>query len=178
VKPGEDRTHVAFLSTNFARAFASHFYEWDVSGHTPFLRTPEAVSTGGGARARQPLLLRPIDGSAHVPIGWVDVHKKECRLRTYACLLAIHRKRFQNVAFGVDPDAYGRFVNEARTFFAQRQMKVELEEQPAEEGPQAIRRPEHRGFVAELWHAQRTLVIVWGVCGLLLAGLAVYTLVR
>lgn len=126
------QTRVAFIGTSFARTFANEFYETDVSGFAPFLQEPETQSTGGGARARQPMFLRQANGSQTIAIGWVNVATKESSLKSYGCLLAQHKQRYADKPMPIDEASYKGFLAQVEKFFGQRAIKVEYEERPVE----------------------------------------------
>ena len=126
------QTRVAFLCANFSRTFANHFEGMDVGGYLPVLQEPAGPSTGGGAHARQPLLLQSADGGLSVGVGWANVSTKEAMVRSYESVRAVHEKRAPKGAAELDKARYQAFVAAARAFFAMRGMSVSVEGEVAE----------------------------------------------
>ncbi len=180
----KEQTRVAFMGTNFSRAFANQFFEHKISGYIAWIQEPEEQSTGGGARARQAIVLRSADARPMIAIGWVNVATKQCLLRSYECVMAMHRQRFPDAA-ELDEIAYNLFFKAVRPFFEQREMKVEIEERAPDRrpplSPQAAPPPAPALFKVAAaeptagWFAEnRTRLLMIG--GLLLASLIVVLL--
>jgi hypothetical protein len=131
------RTSVAQSAFDFSRYFSGIFNSVRVAGgapRRPTLVAPEGMSTSGGKRARQSLVLQPDDAtSMAVTVGWVDVGERRGMLRTHVALVALHRERFGARPFDVDLASYEAFFEQARSFLQSCgfNVKVENEAQPA-----------------------------------------------
>jgi hypothetical protein len=114
------RTQVAQSAFDFSRYFASIFDSLRIGGavaRRPVLVAPEGMSTAGGKRARQSLVLQPDDPmAAAVTIGWVDIGERRAMVRTHGALAALHAERFRDRAFDVDPTSYSAFFEQVRSF--------------------------------------------------------------
>ena len=115
------RTQVAQSAFDFSRYFSSVFESVRVQGgalRRPRLVTSEGMSTAGGKRARQSIVLAPDDpGAASLAVGWVDIGERRAVLRTHGCLEALHYERFKNRAFDVDRESYAGFFDQVKSFF-------------------------------------------------------------
>ncbi len=73
---------------------------------------PDGPSTAGGLHARQPIsLVAHMDSAPAIVVGWVDVAKKECQLRTYEAVKRRHQNRY-TVALEVTENEYNQFLDE------------------------------------------------------------------
>ncbi len=135
------RTQVAQSAFDFSRYFSGIFNGVRVAGgapRRPTLVAPEGMSTAGGKRARQSLVLQPDDPmSTAVTVGWVDVGERRSMIRTHAALVTLHRERFPNRPFDVDPTSYAGFFDQARGFLQSCgfNVKVESEGDPRSAAP-------------------------------------------
>jgi hypothetical protein len=128
------RTQVAQSAFDFARYFSSVFDSVRVLGSTqrrPRLVTPEGMSTAGGKRARQSIVLQPDDpaGTA-LTVGWVDIGERRALLRTHGCLEALHFERFKNRPFDMDRASYAGFFDQVKSFFDSCGLAVTVEGEP------------------------------------------------
>lgn len=141
------RTQVAQSAFDFSRYFSGIFDAVRVAGaapRRPVLVAPEGMSTSGGKRARQSVVLQPDDAmSAAVTVGWVDVGERQSMLRTHAALESIHRERFRGRVFDVDRASYATFFEQARSFLASCGFDVKVE---AEGGPASVGGPGSQPF--------------------------------
>ncbi len=84
-------------------------------GTPPFrlrIDEPDGPSTAGGLHARQPIsLVAYQDVVPVIVIGWVDVAKKECLLRTYEAVKRRHQHRY-TVPLEITERDYERFLDE------------------------------------------------------------------
>lgn len=115
------RTQVAQSAFDFSRYFSSVFDSVRVQGaalRRPRLVTPEGMSTAGGKRARQSIVLAPDDPAhASLTVGWVDIGERRAVLRTHGCLEGLHYERFKNRGFDVDRASYSGFFDQVKSFF-------------------------------------------------------------
>lgn len=129
------RTQVAQSAFDFARYFSSVFDSVRVQGASlrrPKLVTPEGMSTAGGKRARQSIVLQPDDPSASViTVGWVDIGERRALLRTHGCLETLHYERFKNRPFDVDRESYSGFFDQVKSFFDSCGLAVTVEGEPS-----------------------------------------------
>lgn len=129
------RTEVAQSAFNFSQYFTSHFEQTTVGGAVPRrvgITAPEGMSTAAGRQARQPILLHPEEPrGAVLTVGWVEVASRRAMLRTYDCLLGLHRARFRDRPFDVDETSYKAFLAEAQEFLEACAMSVSVEDDSA-----------------------------------------------
>jgi hypothetical protein len=129
------RTQVAQSAFDFAKYFSGIFDGIRVGGgaiRKPILVAPEGMSTAGGKRARQSLVLHPDDPMATVvTVGWVDIGERRAMMRTHAALELIHRERFRGRPFDVDPASYATFFEQARSFLQSCGFNVKVESDAA-----------------------------------------------
>ena len=137
------RTQVAQSAFDFSRYFSGIFNGVRVAGgapRRPTLVAPEGMSTAGGKRARQSLVLQPDDAtSMAVTVGWVDVGERRGMIRTHVALLALHRERFGGRPFDVDPTSYEVFFEQARSFLQSCGFNVKVENDAEPGGAPASR---------------------------------------
>ncbi|MEM9693770.1 MAG: hypothetical protein AAGA56_14570 [Myxococcota bacterium] len=125
------RTMLAQQGFGLIDVFNAAIGRLDVSSHRPLLREPPAHSTGGGRQAMQHIVLLPPDPSASVlTVGSLNVATRQARIRTYECLLLMHRQRFGDRVFTIAPDRYQAFFDTLRRFFESQQLRVEIETKP------------------------------------------------
>lgn len=132
------RTQVAQSAFDFSRYFSGIFDGVRVAGATPrrpVLVAPEGMSTSGGKRARQSIVLQPDDTmNAAVTVGWVDVGERQSMLRSHVALETIHRERFRGRAFDVDRASYATFFEQAKSFLQSCGFEVKVEADGLSEG--------------------------------------------
>lgn len=148
--PGFDarRTQVAQSAFDFSNYFAQAFGNVRVLGavvRKPELMAPEGMSTGGGRRARQPIVLLPEGTAAYVggpagpmsqgpmsqaptsmspasgpaiTIGWVDIPQRKASLRTHRCLVGVHQARYRGRPLDIDKTSYDAFFDQAKGLLA------------------------------------------------------------
>lgn len=125
------RTQVAQSAFDFSRYFSGIFDAVRVAGaapRRPVLVAPEGMSTSGGKRARQSIVLQPDDSMhAAVTVGWVDVGERQAMLRSHAALETIHRERFRGRVFDLDRASYATFFEQARSFLMSCGFDVKVE---------------------------------------------------
>lgn len=140
------RTQVAQSAFDFSRYFSGIFDGVRVAGaapRRPVLVAPEGMSTAGGKRARQSIVLQPDDAmNAAVTVGWVDVGERQAMLRTHGALESIHRERFRGRVFDVDRASYAVFFEQAKSFLQSCGFEVKVE---AEGGPASVGGPSSVG---------------------------------
>lgn len=128
------RTQVAQTAFDFATFFQAMMANVVVGGpvaRRPVLVAPEGMSTAGGKQSRQSLCLSPdMPGFATITVGWVDVVSLQAQLRTYACLEQMHRQRFKNRPFDVEPSTYQAFFAKAQQLLAGRGIQCTIENSP------------------------------------------------
>lgn len=92
---------------------------------------PPEESTAGGRLAREAISLIPAGGAAGATlvIGWMNVAENRAELRAYPVLAEIHRQRFGGVLDLSRPD-YDGFLDEARRFFSEEGIALELLSEP------------------------------------------------
>lgn len=136
------RTQVAQSAFDFSRYFSGIFDGVRVAGaapRRPVLVAPEGMSTAGGKRARQSIVLQPDDPmNAAVTVGWVDVGERQAMLRTHTALETLHRERFRGRPFDVDRASYATFFEQAKSFLMSCGFDVKVE---AEGGPASVGGP-------------------------------------
>jgi hypothetical protein len=95
------------------------------------LAEPEGMSTEGGKRARQAILLVPGNGERRgaVVCGWLDSARKRIELRCYDDMTRLHLERF-NLPFDLPADEYGRVERDVQRFAAKHRLKVQLLDRP------------------------------------------------
>lgn len=169
------RTEIAASAVDYSNLFATKFGERVVCRHRPVLLEPPSVSTGGGAQAQQQLVLEPTGASgATVHIGSVNAVTRKAKIRTYECLQQVHRLRFADQSFPIEPLEYQLFFDDARDFLRALGMQVTIETQPPELGGRPARRssappPGRRAGTSALW--------IWALLATAIAlGLLAYVL--
>lgn len=114
------RTQVAQSAFDFARYFSSVFDGVRVGGavlRSPRLVVPEGMSTAGGKRARQSIVLASEDpGAPSITVGWVDIGERRASLRTYRYLETMHQERYKGRGFDVEQRGYVGFFDQAKGF--------------------------------------------------------------
>lgn len=178
------RTQVAQSAFDFARYFSSVFDSVRVRGavqRRPRLVTPEGMSTAGGKRARQSIVLQPDDpAGAALTVGWVDIGERRALLRTHGCLEALHYERFKNRPFDVDRASYSGFFDQVKSFFDSCGLAVTVEGEPsaASVPPSQLvgREPAHGGGTSSsvLWLMTFSAFMLGAVVG----GFIVYLRLR
>lgn len=128
---GVKRTVVAEQAVDLARMFGALLGRQQLAGHHAVLMAPESVSTGGGVQARQSLVLQNPQGRS-VAVGWLNVATKTCALRTYDCVVTMHKQRFQGRPLPIDRDSYQGFLQRVAEFAKTLGMQVTFETQPPE----------------------------------------------
>jgi hypothetical protein len=89
---------------------------------------PPAESTGGGAQARESIVLLPVgtEGFAGALMcGWADVASKAAELRTFRSLSGMYKAR-NKAPLQMDEAQYNAFVAESQTFFQQEGFAVNV----------------------------------------------------
>ena len=127
------RTQVAQSAFDFAHYFTSSFQNVVVTGTVPRraeLAAPEGMSTDGGQKARQALVLIPTapGAGASIAIGWVEIAQKRAELRTFRVLLAMHNARFRGRPFDLDAGSYQAFFEQARQLLSACGVQVNVED--------------------------------------------------
>ncbi len=135
------RTQIAQAAFDFAGYFAATFGAYRVGGtvpRRPALVAPQDMSTSGGKKAKQHIVLKPeAAGASVLTVGWIDLAHGESCLRTYGCLREMHVQRFGNQPFDLDPQAYQGFYDMAHQFFTRQGMRLQIEAQSALPAPAA-----------------------------------------
>lgn len=83
------------------------------------IRDLDGPSTQGGRRARQSIVLVPIDGSIEgsMMCGWVDTAQKDAEIRTHALVARQFRERYRR-ELDVTPAEYDEVTHELRGLLA------------------------------------------------------------
>ena len=125
------RTQFAQAAFDYSSYFATVMGRIKVQGscpRVPHMVVPEGMSTAGGKQVRQHIVLQPeAPGFPSVTVGAVDVAKGEASLRTLEYLMRAHQLRFKDRPFDIDPNSYQQFFQQARAFFTQQGMRLEIE---------------------------------------------------
>jgi hypothetical protein len=125
------RTAYAQQGLDFVTLFSAKFHLRNISGYSPLLREPHAESTAGGKQAIQHMILEPkIEGDPVMTIGYVNVVTKQAKIRTYECVLLMHRMRFPGRTFAVDKAAYHDFFDKVTEFMRRQGMVIDIETRP------------------------------------------------
>jgi hypothetical protein len=174
------RTQVAQSAFDFSAYFTQSFGDVRVRGaivRRPELMAPEGMSTGGGRRARQPVVLFAEGGRGPaITVGWVDIPQRRAVLRTYRCLHAMHQARYRGRPFDLDMGSYDGFFDQAKGLLAACGLAItEEDDQPSSipppsytEGPApAARAP------SQFWTLAAVAFIAF-VVGAFAGSLAVY----
>lgn len=112
----------------FVAVFQVKLANRDVSGYRPMLREPPGVSTGGGKQATQHIVLVPADSNQPtLTVGFLNVATNAAKLRSFACMKQLHKARFGEAPFGLDPKAYQEFFDTASALLQERGLSVEVE---------------------------------------------------
>lgn len=134
------RTQVAQSAFDFSRYFSGIFDAVRVAGaapRRPVLVAPEGMSTSGGKRARQSIVLQPDDAMhAAITVGWVDVGERQAMMRSHGALDSIHRERFRGRAFDLEPTSYATFFEQAKSFLMSCGFEVKVEAEGG--GPSSV----------------------------------------
>ena len=129
------RTQIAQAAFDFAGYFTATFGAYQVAGappRRPALVAPQDMSTAGGKKAKQHIVLKPdVGGAAVLTVGWIDLAHGETCLRTYGCLREMHVQRFGSQPFDLDAQAYQAFFDQAHQFFTRQGMRLQIEAQSA-----------------------------------------------
>jgi len=163
---GMKRTQIAQQGIDFVTLFHAKFASANLGGYRPLLREP-TESTAGGKQAMQHMVLMPsIEGDPTVTIGSVNVAVRTAKLRTYDCLVKLHRMRFGSQPFQVDQTAYQGFFDVVLNFLKLQGMYVEVVTNPPQvEGGSRFPPP-----VA----SSSSQVVQWVALVLLLTGIGVF----
>jgi hypothetical protein len=130
-------TSFAQQGLDFVTLFEAKFHMLNISGYKPLLREPVGETTGGGAQALQHMILQPkIEGDPVVTIGHVNMATKTGKIRTFDCLVGMHRMRFPGRAFHVDQAQYQAFFERLLEFMRRQGLQVQIETRP----PEVVRR--------------------------------------
>lgn len=133
------RTQVAQSLVDFGRYFDTIFARTRIGGPVllrPALVVPEDMSTGGGRRARQSIILQPeVPGPPALTVGWLDIPSRQAMIRTWGCLAAMHRQRFPGRAFDVDRGGYEQFFKQTTELLKTCGLATQVEEAPPDVGP-------------------------------------------
>lgn len=100
-------------------------------------------STGGGKKAREPISLVPAAGAQGntLVIGWMNVAENRAEMRAYHVLAEMHRQRFGK-NLDLPRHDYDQFLDEARRFFAEEAITLDLiEDAPAPPRPASAEAP-------------------------------------
>ena len=151
---------------DFSTLFNTYFQNYPVGGdcaRTANVIEPEGMSTGRGAQARQPIVLKPTSGNGPViNVGWVDTASREGQLRTYNYLHQQHRARHGSTKFALAESSYNELVEQLLKFFASR--KIQVQQQTEFRGSRAT--------VARKGGEKSSALVALGAVGVaLLAGL-------
>ena len=110
------RTQVAQSLVDFGKYFDTIFAATRVAGEVPMrpmLVVPDDMSTDGGKRARQSIVLQPeYAGPPAITVGWIDIPGRQAMVRTYACLAGMHQQRFPGRPFPVDQASFDKFFRD------------------------------------------------------------------
>lgn len=174
------RTQVAQSAFDFSRYFAGIFDSVRIGGavaRKPVLVAPEGMSTAGGKRARQPLVLQPDDPmAATVTVGWIDIGERRGMVRTHAALATLHAERFRDRPFDVDPASYAAFFEQARTFLQSCGFTVKVEDEGAPASSEL--RPAHTSTAPRRGGTSTSNAVLYAVAaffiGVLVGGFVVY----
>jgi len=127
------RTQFAQAAFDFAGYFTATFSSLQVAGSAvrrPVLVAPQEMSTAGGRKAKQHIVLQADGGAVNaVTVGWIDLSVGQTCLRTYGCLQQMHAQRFGARPFDLDPQSYQAFFDRACQFFSSQGMRVQIETQ-------------------------------------------------
>lgn len=133
------RTQVAQAAFDFAGYFTATFGAFQIGGsviRSPVLVAPQDMSTGGGKKALQHIILQgPVTGVPTVTVGWIDLAQSTMMMRTYGCLVQLHQARFGNRPFDLDPITYQSFFDRANEWFASQGMRMQVEDRSALPAP-------------------------------------------
>ena len=112
------------LSDMFAIKFASKAFNG--SPRRMVKLKPPAESTGGGAQAREAIILVQAgqEGYAGLMCGWANAAEKRAELRSYATIAAQHQAKTKS-KLDLNANEYQEFLAEAQTFFQQEGFVVE-----------------------------------------------------
>jgi len=126
------RTQIAQAAFDFAGFFQATFGGIPVGTavpRRPTLVAPQEMSTAGGKKAKQHIVLQPQNPAASaLTIGWLDLSNGAANLRTYGRLHQLHAQRFGRQPFDLEPESYQAFFNGAHQFFSKQGIRVEVEE--------------------------------------------------
>lgn len=134
------RTQVAQSLVDFGRYFDTIFARTRIPAGPILLRpalvVPEDMSTGGGRRARQSIILQPeVPGPPAITAGWLDIPSRQAMIRTWGCLAAMHRQRFPGRPFDVDRGAYDQFFRQTSELLKTCGITTQVEDTPPEVTP-------------------------------------------
>lgn len=149
----EARTAFASKALELSDMFMIKFSRRAFGGAVPravHVAAPEE-STGGGKQAREAISLIPAGGApgGTLVIGWMNVAENRAELRTYDVLAEMHRLRFGN-ALDLTQTDYEGFLDEARRFFSEEGIQLELASEAPAPPPVRSAAPEkpERGVLA------------------------------
>ncbi|MBW2459723.1 MAG: hypothetical protein JRI68_34855 [Deltaproteobacteria bacterium] len=124
------RTQIAQQGIDFVTLFHAKFTSTNVNGFRPLLREP-TESTAGGKQAMQHMVLMPSsDGDPTLTIGSVNVAVRTAKLRTFDCLLKLHRMRFGTQPLQLDQASYQTFFDGVLKFMKLQGMYVDVVTNP------------------------------------------------
>ncbi len=110
------------------------------------VRDLDVPSTDGGKRARQSIVLVPVDGTTDgtAMCGWVDTARREAELRPYEVVSAQHLERYRR-PFDVTVADYDAVTAELRELLALDSIEVRVAAAPEVTAPPAPAPPTTSG---------------------------------
>jgi len=121
--PEAERTAFTIRALDFSTLFNHYFQSRPLSGEvsrTASVIEPDGMSSGSGATARQPIVLKASSGRMpSITAGWVDTAQSRGYLRTYQYLAQQHKARHGRARFTVAESVYNGFFREAMKFMHQ-----------------------------------------------------------
>lgn len=139
----EARTAFASKALELSELFVIKLGRTRFGGDPPRVvkvQEPQTESTAGGKQAREPIALVP-EGSAGagaLVCGWMDVGENRAEMRSFAVLDEMHRRRY-GAPLGLPREEYEGFLNEARRFFSEEGIPMQLVEEVPDVEPAPVR---------------------------------------
>jgi hypothetical protein len=94
------------------------------------LSEPE-MSTDGGRKARQPIILAPDVEGRSLVVGWVDVPRRVAELKSFNTQIQQWEARYGQERIDIARDEYERALTELHGFFRIQQIQTTVVEAPA-----------------------------------------------
>jgi hypothetical protein len=104
------------ISAEFGATFSGKTY--GPGAWSPRLVVPDALSTGGGVRTRQPLILvrsDPSGGQESLSLGWLDAAERIAKVRPLGTLEKMFRTRHHQ-ALSLDLLSHARLLGDLEAF--------------------------------------------------------------